>query len=191
MAELILFHHAQGLTPGVQAFADQIRADGHTVAVPDLYTGATFGTLEEGMAHAERMGIENLVDTAAVVAETFPQRVVYGGFSLGALPAHKLAQTRPGALAALLYHHGDVPVTTFGSSWPKGVDVQLHVAEGDEFYERDTVEEFVAGVGEVARAEVYTYPGSAHLFTDSSLPGFDPEATALVVRRTLDFLAGR
>lgn len=188
MAELILFHHAQGLTPGVQAFADQIRADGHTVAVPDLYAGATFGTMEEGVDHAERMGIENLMDAAA--AATFPQRVVYGGLSLGALAAQKLAQTRPGALGALLYHHGDVPVTTFGSSWPRGVDVQLHVAEGDELYERDTVEEFVARVGEVARAEVYTYPGSAHLFTDSSLPEFEAEATALVVRRTLDFLAG-
>lgn len=191
MAELILFHHVQGLTPGVQAFADQIRADGHTVAVPDLYDGATFRTLDEGVAHAEGMGMENLLDAATVIAENFPQRVVYGGFSLGALAAHKLAQTRPGALGALLYHHGDVPVTMFGASWPAGVDVQLHVAEGDEFYEPDTVNDFAARVQEVARSEVYTYPGSAHLFTDSGLPEFDPESAALVIRRSLEFLAGR
>ena len=45
MAELILFHHAQGLTEGVRAFAGDLRAAGHVVHLPDLYEGKTFGTL--------------------------------------------------------------------------------------------------------------------------------------------------
>jgi dienelactone hydrolase len=36
MAEVVLFHHVQGLTDGVLAFAGELRAGGHTVHTPDL-----------------------------------------------------------------------------------------------------------------------------------------------------------
>lgn len=36
MAEVLLFHHALGRTPGVLAFADDLRRVSHTVHVPDL-----------------------------------------------------------------------------------------------------------------------------------------------------------
>ncbi|MDQ3449792.1 MAG: dienelactone hydrolase, partial [Actinomycetota bacterium] len=49
MAEVLLFHHAQGLTPGVLAFADELRRAGHTVHTPDLLDGRTFDTVEEGV----------------------------------------------------------------------------------------------------------------------------------------------
>jgi dienelactone hydrolase len=39
MAEVGLFHHVQGLTPGVLAFADRLREAGHTVTAPDLFDG--------------------------------------------------------------------------------------------------------------------------------------------------------
>ena len=45
MAEVLLFHHALGLTPGVIAFADQLRAAGHAVHTPDLYAGRTFSNV--------------------------------------------------------------------------------------------------------------------------------------------------
>ena len=47
MAEVLLFHHIQGLTAGVRAFADQLRAGGHTVHTPDLFDGHTFETLTD------------------------------------------------------------------------------------------------------------------------------------------------
>ena len=56
MAELLLFHHAQGLTAGVRSFAERLRAAGHTVHAPDLYEGRTFDSLEEGVAHAGAVG---------------------------------------------------------------------------------------------------------------------------------------
>ena len=191
MAELILFHHAQGLTDGVRAFADELRAAGHRVTVPDLYGGATFGTVDEGVAHAEALGFDNLIAAGVAAAEELPEEVVYGGFSLGALPAHKLAQSRPGAVGALLYHHGDVPITTFGESWRPGVDLQLHISRDDEWCELEVVQEFVDRASAHAQAELFLYPGSTHLFTDSSLPDYDPESAALVLRRTLDFLRER
>ena len=54
MAEVVLYHHVQGLTDGMQSFADELRAAGHTVHTPDLFDGRTFDTIEEGMAFAAR-----------------------------------------------------------------------------------------------------------------------------------------
>ena len=45
MADVVLFHHALGLTPGIVAFADELRRAGHTVHTPDLFEGRTFPPL--------------------------------------------------------------------------------------------------------------------------------------------------
>jgi dienelactone hydrolase len=37
LTELVLFHHAHGLTDGVRAFGEELRAAGHVVHVPDLF----------------------------------------------------------------------------------------------------------------------------------------------------------
>lgn len=191
MTNLVIFHHAQGLTAGIEAFAYQIGAAGHTVTVPDLYGGATFPTLEEGVAHADGMGMEEMITIGERAVAGLPDELVYAGFSVGALVAHKLAQTRRGAVGAVLYHHGDVPISAFGESWPEGVDVQIHVAEDDEFYEADVVEEFIETAGDMANAELFTYPGSTHLFADYTLSGYEPDSTELMIQRTIDFLDSR
>lgn len=54
MTEVLLFHHAQGVTTGISAFADELRAAGHTVHVPDLFDGRIFSSIEEGMAFINR-----------------------------------------------------------------------------------------------------------------------------------------
>ena len=189
MAHVILFHHVQGLTDGVREFAERIRADGHTVTVPDLFGGATFPTSEEGLAFAESVGFEAILDAGTSEADDLPAELVYAGFSLGALIAHKLAQTRPGAAGAMFYHHGDVPIGMFGSSWPGGVDVQFHISEEDEFYEAPVIDEFVRTVSHVASAELFLYPGPAHIFADSSLPEHQPNSAELLIERSVAFLA--
>jgi dienelactone hydrolase len=184
MAELILFHHAQGLTKGVRAFADLLRAGGHEVTVPDMYEGATFETLEEGVAHAERAGYEAIIARGMAAAAGLPAGIVCAGFSLGALPAQKLAQTRPGVLGAILYH-GGVAATWFGGTWPANVALQLHMTEHDPWCERDVAQNLVS---QAADGELFIYPGSAHLVTDSSLGGYDPVIAAAILARTLAFL---
>jgi dienelactone hydrolase len=188
VSDIVLYHHAQGLTDGVVAFADQLRAAGHQVRLPDLFEGATFGTLDEGVAAVEAMGFEAILDAGVSMGSDGPSEVVYAGFSLGALIAHKLAQTRPGAHGALFYHYGDVPVEMFGDTWPDGVSVQFHITKQDEWRENGVIEEFVRRVGEVASADLFEYPGSAHLFTDSSLAEYDAESARLLASRTLAFL---
>ena len=193
MAEVLPFHHAQGLTPGVTAFADELRAAGHTVHTPDAYDGRTFETLEQGMAHASELGFDDLLERGVREADHLPAELVYAGFSLGVMPAQKLAQTRPGARGALLLH-SCIPISgewAFGP-WPDGVPVQVHGMDADPIFvgegDVDAAREIVATVPD---AELFLYPGDQHYFADSSLPSYDAEATALLTRRVLDFLADR
>ena len=132
MAEIILFHHVQGLTPGVAAFAETLRQVGHTAHTPDLFEGLTFNTIDDGMAFARDVGFGEILERGTRAAEAFPASVVYAGFSMGVMPAQKLAQTRPGAQGALFFH-SCLPVAEFGA-WPAGVPVQIHAMEADPFF---------------------------------------------------------
>ena len=191
MAEILLFHHAHGLTVGVLAFADTLRAAGHTVHTPDLYEGEVFHDLEAGVAHAQQVGLGTLIGRGVACAEALPDGLVYAGFSLGVLPAQALAQTRPGARGALLFH-STVPVSEFGAAWPAGVPVQVHAMEADPWFVGDgDIDAARALVAEADDAELFLYPGDQHLFADSSLPSYDPAAAGLLRERVLSFLATR
>ena len=120
MAEVLLFHHAQGQTPGFLAFADELRAAGHTVHTPDLYDGRTFDQLDDGVGYAKEVGFDTIAERGRLAAEGLPKELVYGGFSLGVMPAQELAQTRAGAKGALLFSAA-FPASEFGGSWPDGV----------------------------------------------------------------------
>jgi dienelactone hydrolase len=189
VAEVLLFHHAQGLTSGCVAFADELRTGGHVVHTPDLYEGKTFAELSEGVAYAEEIGFDTVVERGRLAGEALPPGVVYAGFSLGVMPAQMLAQTRPDAKGALLFH-SCLPPSEFGGPWPKGLPLQIHMMDGDEWvlppnedlaaarHLDETVEE----------AELFLYPGDRHLFADNSLPDYDQIAARLLRHRVLSFL---
>ena len=190
MAEVLLFHHAQGLTPGVHAFADELRAAGHTVHTPDLFDGRTFNSIEEGVAHAQEIGFEHVLERGVRAADDLPTDLVYAGMSLGEMAAQKLAQTRPGARGALLFYSA-IPITgewAFGP-WPDGVPVQIHGMDNDPIFvgegDIDAAREIVAAAED---GELFLYPGDQHYFADSSLPSFDAAATKLLTERVLAFL---
>ena len=182
MAEVVVLHHARGLTDWLRGFADELRAAGHTVHTPDLYGGRTFGTTEEGMAHAEELGFPmEIVDRARTAVESLPGDVFYVGFSLGVLSAQSLAQTRPGARGAVLCYSA-LPLGQWGDNWPEtwpeGVRLQLHILEGDEDFE---IAQELAGT--VPEAELFVYPGTEHYFAEH-----DDQAAALLTQRVLAFL---
>jgi dienelactone hydrolase len=189
MAEVLLFHHAQGRTPGFLAFAEELRDAGHSVHDPDLFDGRTFDVLDDGVAYATEIGFATIIERGVRAADELPGSLVYGGFSLGVLPAQKLAQTRPGARGALLFH-GCVPVEEFSSSWPADVPVQIHAMEGDPYFVGDgDLEAAESLVRSAEHAELFLYSGDRHLFADPSLASFDSVAAALLTERVLDFLA--
>jgi dienelactone hydrolase len=186
VAEILLFHHAHGQTPGFLAFADDLRAAGHAVHAPDLYDGRTFASLDDGVGYAKQVGFGEIVERGARAAEGLPADLVYAGFSLGVVPAQMLTQTRPGARGALLFH-ACLPTSEFDSAWPDGVPVQIHAMDADEWFQEDMAAAQTL-VEEIENAELHLYPGGGHLFADSSLGDFDEDAAALLKERVLAFL---
>jgi dienelactone hydrolase len=190
MAEVLLFHHAQGLTPGVRAFADELRAAGHIVHTPDLFDGHSFQSIDEGLAYIGKIGFDDMRERGVRIADDLPHDLVYAGFSFGVLPAQKLAQTRAGARGALLFH-SCLPISGDWAfvPWPDGVPVQIHGMDRDPIFagegDIDAAREIVEKVG---GAELFLYPGDQHYFADNSLPSYDAAATALLTRRVLAFL---
>jgi dienelactone hydrolase len=191
MAEILMFHHILGFTPGMAGFAEDLRRAGHTVHAPDLFEGRTFATIKEGAAFANGDESPDFTSLADEAAGELPPDIVYLGFSFGVTQAQRLAQTREGAAGAVLID-ACLPVSGEWAigPWPAGVPVQIHGMDGDEFFagdgDIDAAREIVAAVG--SSAELYVYPGDGHLFADRSLPSYDADAADLLVRRTLDLL---
>ncbi|GAB2980722.1 dienelactone hydrolase family protein [Frigoribacterium salinisoli] len=187
MTDIVLFHHARGLTAGVRGLAADLEADGHVVHLPDLFHGATFDTIDEGVEHARRTGTDVLLERGVAAGTRAPADSVYVGLSLGALPAQALAQRRVGARGAVLLE-GCVPVTEFGDTWPTGVALQVHGAEDDPWFAEDlaAARELVLGADD---GELFLYPGDGHLFTDASTDAYDAASTTLVLERVRGLLA--
>lgn len=189
MADVLLFHHAHGLTAGVREFAGTLTHAGHTVHVPDLFDGEVFDELADGVAYAQQVGFGTIIERGRAASDDLPSALVYAGFSLGVLPAQMLAQTRPGAAGALLLH-ACVPTAEFGAAWPAGVPVQIHAMESDPFFvgdgDLDAARDLVSTTPD---AELFLYAGAQHLFADATLPAYDGEAAKLLTDRVLSFLA--
>ncbi|MDX1450256.1 MAG: dienelactone hydrolase family protein [Acidimicrobiia bacterium] len=185
---MILFHHVHGQTAGFHAFADDLRAAGHTVHTPDLFDGRTFATIEDGMTHVSELGFETIIERATSAADSYDGPAVFAGMSLGVVPAQMLAQTSDRARGALLLH-SCVPISEFGDAWPTGVPVQIHAMDEDPFFvedgDIDAARDLVSSTDE---AELFLYPGDQHLFADSSLDSYDEASTRLLLTRVKDFL---
>jgi dienelactone hydrolase len=187
MTEVLLLHHAQGLTPGVVALADRLIAAGHVVHTPDVYDGRTFDTLSDGLDYLGAIGFQEAHDRGIASAEGLPHDLVYIGLSLGVMAVEQLVLSRPGALGAILVGSAVRP-EEFGSPWPAGVPLQIHGTEGDPVFvgegDIDAARELVRDAG----AELFLYPGDGHLFVDNSLRDYDEDATELFLERVLAFL---
>ncbi|MEM7274825.1 MAG: dienelactone hydrolase family protein [Actinomycetota bacterium] len=192
MAEVMLFHHVLGVTDGVGALADELRAAGHTVHTPDLFDGATFATIEDGAANAEGIGFPVLIERGMTAADAVAGPLVPMGISLGVLSAQAVAQTRAGVPGAILLE-GCVPPSEFGEGWPDGVAVQVQGMADDPFFagegDLEVARELVAAVAPTARAELHVHPGDGHLFLDRSTPAWDEPAATAAVAAMIDFLA--
>lgn len=195
MAELLLLHHIRGLTPGVRELAERWRAHGHVVHTPDLFDGELPGSLEEGFALKDRIGDDEVQRRVTQALDELPRGdvpLVLGGISYGVALVQPVARTRPGVAGAVLLE-ACLPVSgDWGiGPWPADRQVQVHGMQDDEFFghegDLDAARELVASLPEGV-GEVVVHPGSAHLFTDSSLPTSDPAATSVVVDRVAELL---
>lgn len=184
MAEILLLHHALGLTTGVHEFAGALRDAGHTVHTPDLF-GETFATVEEGAAFEESIGWEGMIQRTEAAAEGLPADLVHVGMSLGVVYGTRLAVLRPGA-RGLIGLYSPVPPQSVAGPWPDGVPAQYHWMKGDPWVDEGAPE---ALVEQIPHAEVNVYDGDGHLFADPSSDDWDATAAALAMERILAFLS--
>lgn len=188
MTSIVVFHHAQGCTPGVAEFANRIGRRGQVVRTPDFFEGRTFDTISEGLAAVKERGFDAYQQWADRQVAELPSDAVYVGISLGVMAAQRLAQTRSGARGAVLID-ACVPPEQLGSSWPAEVPVQIHGAEDDPFFALEGDLQAAKDLLEShASTSLYTYPGDQHLFIDSSLPGYDAKAADLLIERVRSFI---
>jgi dienelactone hydrolase len=180
--EVVVFHHSRGLTQDVHRFADALRGAGHEVHTPDLYDGATFATLEAGIAHAETIGFPTILERGRRAVGGLGTDLVYVGFSLGVLPAQLLAQTRPGARGAILAH-SCVPASEFGDRWPADVRLQLHLTEDDPLSLPPNTDLEAARSLTADGAQLHLYPGTSHLFDEPATERFTERALAFLDTR--------
>jgi len=185
MAEIVLFHHARGLTEGVHAFARTLRDAGHTVHTPDLFEGRTFSDVDAGVSYADSVGEETFARRAAQLVAELPADVVYGGMSMGAARAAESVLQRPGAQGAF-FLYGAVAPSWWDATWPAGVPSQAHVSAGDPWREPEAEAEYTASV---PGGELFVYPGSGHLFAEPGSPDYDEQAAALATQRVLGLLS--
>lgn len=186
MCTIVLFHSALGLRPALRRFADRLRQEGHEVHTPDLFNGRTFDDLHLGEAHRDEIGIPELTERALSAVASLPEDIVYGGFSMGTVPAQLLAGTRPDARAALLVQ-GAVPLEWIGvQRWPN-IPIQLHVAVDDPWFSAMDAAKAVKEIGE-QHVEYHEYAGGKHLFFDEDWQEHDADAAALLCTRTNQWL---
>jgi dienelactone hydrolase len=183
MADVVIFHHALGLTEGVQQFADALRSLGHEVTTPDLFEGRLFTTLDEGVAYAQSIGWDTVIGRGFSLVADVPRPLVTIGMSLGCLPAQALAQR--GDAAACILAHSLVPFEAFGGVWPEGVPLQIHISDNDPWEDMDVV---TAQASATPEAFLYLYPGEAHTFLDSSSDEYNEAYRSLALGRIADLL---
>lgn len=190
MANVVLFHSAQGQRPAVLEWAAGIEDAGHAVWTPDLLAGRTFEDLDAAIAFRDEIGVPELMRRAEAALAELPEDLVYMGFSMGAASAGYYAATRPGARGAVLMH-GITPLAAFGvTSWDPDVPAQVHYAAEDPLAGAEALPGFeVTLAAAQAELELFTYPGSAHLFSDRESPEYDAAASDLMFERVLSFLA--
>jgi len=183
MASIILFHSALGLTTGTKKFAHTLARDGHTVLTPDLFDGETFTTVEDGVRKRDALGLPELMQRAARSVEGVPAASIYAGFSMGAAAAQFLAATRPGARGAGLMHAVRPRAAMGMSRWPD-VPVQIHASLEDPWVDTAVLAAFAGA----SSAQVFRYPGRAHLFVDESSFDYAAEHAKMLTERVRAFV---
>lgn len=185
MAEILLFHHALGLTEGLQSLAERLRANHHIVHCPDSYSGKTFKHLDEGVRFAQELGHDALEEVANRAARQHRDADVVMGFSLGASQAQQLAQHKRRFKACLLMG-GALPPESLGGDWRHTCALQVHVADPDEWVKPSEVNGLIY---HAPHGELFTYPNKGHMFVDTSSKDYDADAADQFEDRMVEWLA--
>jgi dienelactone hydrolase len=189
--EIVLFHSAYGLKPGVLQWAERLRLAGHIVHTPDLYDGEvfSFSNRMEAVRKIQEMGFDGVLARSQAAVVDLSNDLIYAGYSNGAACAELLAATRPGARGAILMH-GPLPIRDLGwETWPTTVPVAVHFAEQDPRRDQKVIDRLAERVRSSGAAfELHDYPGSGHLFAEPEMPDYDANAAETMFQNVVKFL---
>jgi dienelactone hydrolase len=134
-----LFHSMVGLRAVELAAAEQLRATGCQVVLPDLFAGQTVpGDVDAGFELMDQVGWNTIVDRARRGLASAPPDAVLGGFSMGVGVIGELWPERTAAAAVVCFH----APTSVPDGVRTGTPVQVHVAAGDRFAPADQARRF-------------------------------------------------
>jgi dienelactone hydrolase len=186
MAQVVVFHSAYGLRQAEADTAACLRAAGHDVSTPDLYDGRTASTMDAALALMDAVGWEVICARARQALEVVPQTAVLAGFSMGAGVIGSVWDQRRAAAGVVLLH-GIAPIP---ASARPGLPVQVHLAGDDPFAPRQAVARWQAGATRAGlAAQVFTYPGAGHFYTDPCLADYHPASAGQTWQRVTAFLS--
>lgn len=185
MAQIVLFHHSQGLTEGLRFLARRLEAVGHRVHTPDFFSGKVFSRPDEGLAFAGMVGHDAMEELAKRTAREHKGVDTVIGFSLGAFAAQLLAQEVRSVQRCVLVG-GALDPRELQGDWRHGVALSIHLAQPDDWINHDDLD---ALIKRAHQAEVHTYRGVGHMFADPSHPDYDADAADLFEERLVDWLA--
>ena len=149
MVEVVLFHHVQGLTDGVRAFADGLRTGGHTVHTPDLFDGELPATVQDGIAHVQGLGEELLRDRAQEAVDDLPSDLVYAGFSFGVMMYFWLTGVAPDPAGKAIQDLASLPHKP-GPLWAGLAAVVARAMQKEPARRWKSAEEMAAALAELA-----------------------------------------
>ncbi len=156
------------------------------VVTPDLYGGQAASTLDAALALMDTVGWEVICARARQALEAVPGAAVLAGFSMGAGVIGSVWDQRRTAAGVVLLH-GIAPIP---ASARPGLPVQVHLAEDDPFAPRQAVAQWQADAARAGlAAEVFTYPGAGHSYTDPCLADYHSASASHTWQRVTAFLS--
>lgn len=186
MVQVAVFHSAYGLRQAEADAAARLRAAGHGVITPDLYDGQTAASMDAALALMDMVGWEVICGRARQALGAVPGPTVLAGFSMGAGVIGSVWDER-GMAAGIVLLHGIAPIP---ASARPGLPVQVHLAEDDPFAPGQAVARWQADADRAGlAAEVFTYPGAGHFYTDPCLADYHAVSASLTWRRVTAFLS--
>jgi len=185
MVQVVVFHSAHGLGQAEAGAAARLRAAGHEVITPDLYDGRTASTMDAALALMDTVGWQVICARARLALQAVPGPAVLAGFSMGTGVIGSVWGQR-GTAAGVVLLHGIAPIP---ANVRAGLPVQVHLAEDDPFAPRQAVAQWQADAVRVGlAAQVFTYPGAGHFYTDPGLPDFHAPSADQTWQRVTPFL---
>jgi dienelactone hydrolase len=188
MVQVVVFHSAHGLGQAEAGAAARLGAAGHDVITPDLYDGQTASTMDAALALMDTVGWQVICARARRALQAVPGPAVLAGFSMGTGVIGSVWDQR-GTAAGVVLLHGIAPIP---ANVRAGLPVQVHLAEDDPFAPRQAVAQWqAAAVRAGLAAQVFTYPGAGHFYTDPGLPDYHALSADQTWQRVTAFLAAR